>query len=59
MARRIYRSRDRKIGGVCGGFAEYFNIDPTIIRLIWAIAVLVYGTGLLAYLICWLIIPEH
>ncbi len=48
MARRIYRSRDRKIGGVCGGFAEYFNIDPTIIRLIWAIAVLVYGTGLLA-----------
>ncbi len=59
MARRIYRSRNRKIGGVCGGFAEYFNIDPTIIRLIWAIAVLVYGTGLLAYLICWLIIPEH
>ncbi len=59
MARRIYRSRDRKIGGVCGGFAEYFNIDPTIIRLIWAIAVFVYGTGLLAYLICWLVIPEY
>ena len=58
MAKRIYRSRENKIGGVCGGFAEYFNIDPTIIRLGWAILALVYGTGLLAYLICWIVIPD-
>ncbi|HHT90444.1 MAG: PspC domain-containing protein [Bacillota bacterium] len=58
MAKRIYRSREKKIGGVCGGFAEYFNIDPTIIRLGWAILALVYGTGLLAYLICWIVIPD-
>lgn len=58
MGKRLYRSRDKKIAGVCGGIAEYFKIDPTIIRLIWAIAVLVYGTGLLAYLICWIVIPE-
>lgn len=58
MAKRIYRSRDKKIGGVCSGVAEYFNIDPTIVRLIWAILTFVYGTGLLAYLICWVVIPE-
>ncbi|NLJ81373.1 MAG: PspC domain-containing protein [Firmicutes bacterium] len=58
MAKRIYRSPNKKIAGVCGGIAEYFNIDPTIIRLIWAIAILIYGTGLLAYLICWLVIPD-
>lgn len=58
MPRRIYLSRDKKIGGVCAGIAEYFNVDPTIIRLIWVIFSLVYGTGLLAYLICWVVIPD-
>ncbi|HAI52369.1 MAG: PspC domain-containing protein [Limnochordia bacterium] len=59
MSKRIYRSsRDRKIGGVCGGIAEYFNIDPTIVRLIWAILAIVYGTGILAYIVAWIIIPE-
>ncbi len=58
MPKRIHRSRDKKIGGVCGGVAEYFNIDPTIIRLIWAIFALAYGSGLLAYLICWIVIPD-
>lgn len=57
--KRIYRSsRDRKIGGVCGGIAEYFNIDPTIVRLIWAVLVLAYGTGVLAYVLAWIIIPD-
>ncbi len=58
MAKRIYRSSDRKIGGVCGGIAEYLNVDPTIIRLIWVILALVYGTGVLAYIIGWFIIPD-
>ncbi|NLL46971.1 MAG: PspC domain-containing protein [Firmicutes bacterium] len=58
MAKRIFRSREKKIAGVCGGLAEYFNIDPTIVRLIWLILVLAYGTGIAAYFIAWLVIPE-
>ncbi len=56
--KRFYKSEtDKKIGGVCGGVAEYFNIDPTIVRLIWGILAFAYGTGLIAYLICWAIMP--
>lgn len=58
MSKRLYRSRDKKIGGVCGGIAEYFNMDPTIVRLIWAVLALAYGTGILAYVLAWIIIPE-
>lgn len=59
MQNRIYRSRrDKVIGGVCGGLGEYFAIDPTIIRLIWAISVL-SGFGFLAYIIAWIAIPER
>ncbi|MCK9524624.1 MAG: PspC domain-containing protein [Limnochordia bacterium] len=58
MTKRIYRSREKKIAGVCGGIAEYMDIDPTIVRLIWLIFGLVYGTGFLAYLICWAVIPS-
>ena len=59
MSKRLRRSRtDRKVAGVCAGRAEYFGIDPTIIRLIWLIALLAYGTGMLAYIICWIVIPE-
>lgn len=57
MPKRIYRSRQRAIAGVCGGIGKFFNIDPTIIRLIWALAAFLYGVGLLTYLICWLVIP--
>ncbi len=57
--KRLVKSRtDRKLCGVCGGFAEYLNLDPTVIRLIWALLVLFAGTGLLAYLIAALIMPE-
>ena len=60
MEKKLYRSKsDRKIGGVCAGLAKYLNIDVTIIRVIWAVAVLCAGTGLLAYLICAVIIPEE
>jgi len=57
--KRLYRSKkDRIIAGVCGGIGEYFNIDPTLIRLIWATLVLAKGIGVLAYLIFWLVVPE-
>lgn len=61
LMKRLYRSRsDRKIAGICGGLAEYFNIDPTLIRLI-AVALLIF-TGflpmLLVYLISWIVIPK-
>lgn len=60
MSKRLYRSQsNRKIAGVCGGIGEYLNLDPTIIRLIWVLLVLCAGTGLLAYLIAALIIPEN
>jgi phage shock protein C len=58
--RRLYRSRrDRKIAGVCGGMAEYWGIDPVIPRLIWVAFALAAGSGLLAYLICWMVIPSE
>jgi phage shock protein C len=56
--RRLMRSKTyRKIAGICGGFGEYFNVDPTIIRLIWLALLLVGGTGLLLYIICWIAMP--
>ena len=60
MSKRLYlSSTNKKIAGVCGGIAEYFNIDATIVRLIWLIAIFAYGTGLLAYGICWIVIPKR
>jgi phage shock protein PspC (stress-responsive transcriptional regulator) len=59
MSKRLYRSRkDRKIAGVCGGLAEYFNVDPVLIRILWVVLVLGAGTGILAYILFWLIVPE-
>ena len=58
MEKKLYRSTTNKtIAGVCGGLAEYLNIDPTIIRVLWALVAL-SGAGLIAYLVCALIIPE-
>ncbi len=58
--KRLYRStRDRRIAGVAGGIAEYFAVDVTLIRLIWVLAVLFGGTGVLAYIIAWIVIPEE
>jgi len=58
MEKKLYRNtRNKMIAGVCSGLAEYINIDPTIIRVIWALVGL-SGAGLVAYLICALIIPE-
>jgi len=58
--KRLYRSAKGKLlGGVCGGIAEYFNIDPVIIRLLWVLFVLAYGVGILFYIIAWIIIPRN
>lgn len=58
--KRLYRSRkNRVIGGVCGGIAEYLNADPVLIRVLWVLGSLAWGAGILAYLVCWLIIPER
>lgn len=58
--KKLYKSRnDKKISGVCAGIAEYLGIDPTLIRLLWAVVTLfTVGTGVLAYIICAIIIPE-
>ncbi|MFH0961597.1 MAG: PspC domain-containing protein [archaeon] len=61
MARvkNLYRSkRNRKLAGVCGGLAEYFGVDPTLIRLLWIFFCLAGGAGLLAYIIAWIVMPE-
>ena len=58
MDKKLYRNTQSKmIAGVCSGIAEYVNIDPTIVRLIWALIGL-SGAGIVAYLVCALIIPE-
>ena len=55
---RLYRSyRDSMIGGVCGGLGEYLNTDSLIFRVLFAVAVLVGGSGILAYIILWIVIP--
>ena len=58
MDKKLYRSQTNKmVAGVCAGLAEFINIDPTIVRVIWALVSL-SGAGILAYLVCALIIPE-
>lgn len=55
--KRLYRSHNQIIGGVAAGLAEYLGIDPTIVRIAWALLGIAWGTGVLLYLICWLVIP--
>lgn len=58
-AKRLYRTGYNKmLGGVCNGLAEYFDVDPTIIRLLWLIFIFCAGSGILAYLVAWVVIPE-
>ena len=59
MEKKLYKSNQNKmLDGVCGGIAEYFGIDPTVVRLIWALFSLMGGCGILAYIIAAIIIPE-
>jgi len=58
MEKRLQRSRTEKmLGGVCGGLAEYFNVDPTLVRVIWIAITLLAGVGILLYIILWLVVP--
>ena len=57
--KRLYKVKENKVfAGVCGGIAEYFNIDPVIIRIVWVMVSLAYGFGVIAYIIAAIIIPE-
>lgn len=58
--KRLTKSRtDRKICGVCGGVAEYLNLDPTVVRLLWVLLAIFAGTGLLVYIVAAFIMPEE
>jgi phage shock protein C len=60
QSKRLYRSRkERMIGGVCGGIGEYFNIDPTLVRLLFVVFALTGGSGVLAYLVFLIVVPEE
>ena len=59
MKKQLMRSgHDKKIAGVCAGVAHYFDIDPTIVRVIWGVLAFGYGAGVVAYIILWIIAPE-
>ena len=59
MEKRLCRSRqNRTLAGVCGGIAEYLGWDPTLVRVAWIVFILLGGSGILAYLILWLVMPE-
>ena len=59
MKKLTLSENNKKIAGVCGGIGEYSNIDPTIVRILWIAGIfLSLGTGVLAYLLCWFLIPN-
>lgn len=58
MKKQLMRSgSDQKIAGVCAGVANYFDVDPTIVRVIWGVLAFCYGAGIVAYIILWIIAP--
>ena len=60
MKKRLYRSEsDRRLAGVCGGLAEYFDIDSTLVRLAFVFFILAFGTGILAYVIAAIVMPNE
>ena len=61
MNKKLYRSRDNKmVAGICAGLAQYFELDPTLVRLAMVVAALIsLGGGILFYIIAWLIVPEE
>ena len=59
MKKKLYRSvKDKKLAGVCGGIAEYFDMDPTLVRVLWAVLGC-FGPGLVAYIVCAVVMPEN
>jgi phage shock protein C len=60
QTRKLYRSRtDRKLAGVCGGLAQYFNLDATLIRVLFVVLAVLGGSGLVLYLAMWIIVPSE
>ncbi|BCJ95419.1 hypothetical protein acsn021_29880 [Anaerocolumna cellulosilytica] len=60
MKKRLYRIREGKmIAGVCGGIAKYFDVNPKVIRLLWAMFFAVYGSGLVAYILFSIFVPKE
>jgi phage shock protein C len=58
--RKLYRSRsDRKLAGVCGGLAEFFSLDPTLIRVLFVVLALAGGSGIVIYLVMWIMVPSQ
>ena len=59
MKKKLYRvTQGKQLAGVCGGFAEYFDLDVTIVRVVWALVSAFAGAGIIAYIICAFVIPE-
>ncbi|HTF41020.1 MAG TPA: PspC domain-containing protein [Propionibacteriaceae bacterium] len=57
--RKLYRSRtQRMVAGVCGGLAEYFNVDTTVIRVLFLVITLFGGAGLVVYVVMWILVPD-
>jgi phage shock protein C len=60
QTRRLYRSRtDRKLAGVCGGLAQYFTTDATLMRVLFVVLALLGGPGLVIYLLMWILVPQE
>ena len=58
--RKLYRSRtNRKVAGVCGGLAQYFNLDATLVRVLFVVLAVLGGSGLVLYLAMWIIVPNE
>ena len=57
--KRLKRSNDKMIAGVCGGLGNYFDIDPTLVRLAFALVAIFGGAGILAYFVMWIIVPKE
>jgi phage shock protein C len=58
--RKLYRSKtNRKLGGVCGGLAQYFNLDVTLIRVLFVLLAVLGGSGLILYVAMWIIVPKE
>lgn len=56
--KRLQRSNDKMIAGVAGGVADYLGVDPSIVRVVWALTILFGGLGIVVYVILWIVLPE-
>ncbi len=59
VKKKLYKdTENEKLGGVCAGLADYFAIDPTLVRLVWVVFSLFYGIGVLIYIAAWIVFPD-